>query len=136
MTDHNDTGATARPWRETGDRILLPDGRQLIGSVITDPAIRWMIVEAVNAYERLTAENAELRRERDEARGQRDELARKLSHLVDELKSAEARADALQKVLERAREAVNAIVLSTHSVSFKADLDAIDAALAKMEVGK
>jgi len=37
--------------------------------------------------------------------------------------------DALVKALLRAREAVNAIVLSTHSISFDADLRAIDLAL-------
>jgi len=68
MADHNDTGATARPWRDSGDRIFLPDGRQLIGSVITDPAIRWMIVESVNAYEPLKARLAEVEMERDDIR--------------------------------------------------------------------
>ena len=37
--------------------------------------------------------------------------------------------DALVEALLRAREAVNAIVLSTHSISFDADLRAIDMAL-------
>ena len=38
-----------------------------------------------------------------------------------------------KEALERARTAINAIVLSTHSVSFKADLDAIDSALASLQ---
>jgi hypothetical protein len=46
-----------------------------------------------------------------------------------ECANVEARCAQLLIALKRAREAVNAIVLSTHSVSFKADLDAIDEAL-------
>ena len=42
-----------------------------------------------------------------------------------------AAAPELLAALKRAREAVNAIVLSTHSVSFEADLRIIDAAIAK-----
>ena len=42
-----------------------------------------------------------------------------------------AAAPDLLAALIRAREAVNAIVLSTHSVSFDADLRAIDAAISK-----
>lgn len=41
-----------------------------------------------------------------------------------------AAAPEMLAALERAREAVSAIVLSTHSVSFDADLRAIDAAIA------
>lgn len=44
-----------------------------------------------------------------------------------------AAAPELLAALKRAREAVNAIVLSTHSVSFTADLKAIEAAISKAE---
>lgn len=117
MTNSPSTDATPRPWRvEEGTTLIWgacnPDDLSSYGmgypvaqaclsrgwnqrhepTVEQATANAALIVEAVNAHDRLTAENAELRRERDEARGQRDELARKLSHLVDELKSAEARA--------------------------------------------
>ena len=42
----------------------------------------------------------------------------------------------LVEALRRSREAVNAVVLSTHSVSFDADLRAIDAALSSWEAAQ
>lgn len=42
----------------------------------------------------------------------------------------------LVEALRRSREAVNAVVLSTHSVSFDADLRAIDAALQAHEAAQ
>ncbi len=55
--------------------------------------------------------------------------------LVDAIVESQTTSDILLKVLERAREVVNAVVLSTHSVSFDADLRAIDEALAGAKGG-
>ena len=104
MADHNDTGATARPWRDTGDRILLPDGRQLIGSVITDPAIRWMIVEAVNAYEPLKTSLAEVERERDEWKQAAGVEAQLRREFLTKANAAEARVAVLERALESIRQ--------------------------------
>jgi len=115
MTDHNDTGATARPWKidprpfrnhglihiSNGEYIVAKALGQTVTCETEAEATAALIVEAVNAYEPLKARLAEVA-------GQRNELASKLSHLVDSLKHAEARAlDAearwakLTKVLKR-----------------------------------
>lgn len=107
MTDHNDTGATARPWRfvpshvaEGPSEVRSPEG-WLICTTSSD-ADAALIERAVNEYEPLKARLAEVERERDE-------LASKLSHLVDSLKHAEARALAAEAriaVLEKALESI------------------------------
>ena len=123
MTDHNDTGAAARPWViPTGDSnehvICVGDDAGKPGRIICIlhpanfsydrlsydelTAVAALIVEAVNAYEPLKARLAEVE-------GQRAELASKLSHLVDSLKHAEARtldAEASIAVLEKALERI------------------------------
>lgn len=108
MIDHNDTGATGRPW--SYDIQHGPNGEEIYAWVYYHNLMvctvkvhhARLIVEAVNAYEPLKARLAEVE-------GQRAELASKLSHLVDSLKHAEARtldAEAriavLEEVLERA----------------------------------
>ncbi len=106
MTDHNDTGATAGPW--SYEIQYGPNGEAIYAWVYYHNLMvctmkvhhARLIVEAVNAYEPLKARLAEVE-------GQRAELASKLSHLVDSLKHAEARAldaEARVAVLEKALE--------------------------------
>lgn len=167
MTNSPSTDATARPWRvEEGTTLIWgacnPDdlssygmGYQVAKACLSrgwnqrhEPTVEQatanaaLIVEAVNAYESLKARLAEVE-------GQRAELASKLSHLVDSLKHAEARAlDAedriavLEKALEAEREyweAADCECDGYHGVTCGKHrrLDVISATLAKQkEAGK
>lgn len=202
-TNSPSTDATPRPW--SYEIQYGPNGEEVYAWVCYRNLMvctvkvhhAKMIVEAVNAYERLTTENAELRRERDEARAlvrlhhdwhlqsgiiglqdgeggwieinnaseYSDSLMYERSQAFLEnqptefkpmprggisawwwqvavlqrrqLRAAEARADALQKVLERARIAVDELCNGQHPDNECWNiLREIDAALAKMEVGK
>lgn len=72
MIDHNDTGATGRPWSYEIQHG--PNGEEIyawvyyLNFMVCTVKVHHakMIVEAVNAHDRLTTENAELRRERDD----------------------------------------------------------------------
>lgn len=104
MTDHNDTGATARPKLTPLENVLvvMKSARRhgKVMAVWEDDVNA--VEDAVNAYEPLKARLAEVE-------GQRAELASKLSHLVDSLKHAEARtldAEASIAVLEKALERI------------------------------
>lgn len=73
MTDHNDTGATARPWRY--DIQHGPNGEEIYAWVhyhnlmVCTVKVHHarLIVEAANEHEHLKARLAEVERERDEA---------------------------------------------------------------------
>lgn len=73
MIDHNDTGATGRPW--SYDIQHGPNGEEIYAWVYYHNLMvctvkvhhARLIVEAVNAYEPLKARLAEVERERDEA---------------------------------------------------------------------
>lgn len=82
MTDHNNTGATARLWKidprpfrnhglihiSNGEYIVAKALGQTVTCETEAEATAALIVEAVNAYEPLKARLAEIEGERDEAR--------------------------------------------------------------------
>lgn len=113
MTDHNDTGATARPWRfvpshvaEGPSEVRSPEG-WLICTTSSD-ADAALIERTVNAYEPLKARLAEVERElvreRQTSRGdwssQRDNDA--LIIELDGMKARALAAEARVAVLEKA----------------------------------
>ena len=106
MTDHNDTGATARLW--SYDIQHGPNGEEIYAWLYYHNLMvctvkvhhARLIVKAVNAYEPLKARLAEVERERNELRNQIEAEAEYSYGLRTGKEAVEARVAVLEMALE------------------------------------